>query len=145
MSISLEQLTQILAKAGISSSQEEEILIAAEILITPPETDNESTHEKCKQEEEEDNEELQHDVSETNYTYERLIEQWFQAGTRLKSFSFSFSFANLEFQQFSDYLLYIYVYSQLSFVKLEETYAYYYYVNGFTGNVITHNFFLISN
>jgi hypothetical protein len=120
MSISLEQLTQILAKAGISSSQEEEILIAAESLITPPETDNESTHEECKQEEEEDNEELQHDVSETNYAYESLIEQWFQAGTRLKSFSFSFSFDNLEFQQFSDYLLYIYVYSRLSFVKLEK-------------------------
>ena len=120
MSISLEQLTQILAKARISSSQEEEILIAAESLITPPQIDNESTHEECKQEEEEDNEELQHDVSETNYTYESLIEQWFQAGTRLKSFSFSFSFDNLEFQQFSDYLLYIYVYSRLSFVKLEE-------------------------
>jgi hypothetical protein len=120
MSISLEQLTQILAKAGISSSQEEEILIAAESLITPPETDNESTHEECKQEEEQDNEELQHDVSETIYAYESLIERWFQAGTRLKSFSFSFSFDNLEFQQFSNYLLYIHVYSRLSFVKLEE-------------------------
>ena len=98
MSISLEQLTQILAKAGISSSQEEEILIAAGSLITPPETDNESTHEECKQEEEEDNEELQHDLRETIYAYESLIERWFQAGTRLKSFSFSFSFDNLEFQ-----------------------------------------------
>jgi hypothetical protein len=120
MSISLEQLTQILAKAGISSSQEEEILIAVESLITPPETDNESTHEECKQGEEEDNEELQHDVSETNYAYESLIEQWFQAGTRLKSFSFSLSFDNLEFQQFSNYLLYIYGYSRLSFMKLEK-------------------------
>jgi hypothetical protein len=120
MSISLEQLTQILAEAGISSSLEEKILIAAESLITPPETDNESTHEECEQEEEEDNEELQHDLSETNYAYESLIEQWFQAGTRLESFSFSFYFDNLEFQQFSDYLLYIYVYSRLSFVKLEE-------------------------
>jgi hypothetical protein len=120
MSISLEQLTQILAEAGISSSQEEKILIAVESLITPPETDNESTHKECEQEEEEDNEELQHDVSETNYAYESLIEQWFQAGTRLKSFSFSFSFDNLEFQQFSNYLLYIHVYSRLSFVKLEE-------------------------
>ena len=119
MSIILEQLTQILAKAGISSSQEEEILIAAKSLITPPETDEESTHEECKQEEE-DNEELQHDVSETNYAYESLIERWFQAGTRLKSFSFSFSFDNLEFQQFSDYLLYIYGYSLLSFMKLEK-------------------------
>jgi hypothetical protein len=120
MNISLEQLAQILAEAGISSSQEEKILIAVESLITPPETDDESTHKECEQEEEEDNEELQHDVSETNYAYESLIEQWFQADTRLKSFSFSFSFDNLEFQQFSNYLLYIHVYSRLSFVKLEE-------------------------
>jgi len=120
MSISLEQLIQILAEAGISSSQEEKILIAVKSLITPPEIDDESTHKECEQEEEEDNEELQHDPSETNYTYKSLIEQWFQAGTRLESFSFSFYFDNLEFQQFSNYLLYIYVYSRLSFVKLEK-------------------------
>jgi hypothetical protein len=120
MNISLEQLAQILAEAGVSSSQEEKILIAVESLITPPEIDDELTHKECEQEEEEDNEELQHDVSETNYAYESPIEQWFQAGTRLKSFSFSFSFDNLEFQQFSNHLLYIHVYSRLSFVKLEE-------------------------
>jgi hypothetical protein len=120
MNISLEQLAQILAEAGISSSQEEKILIAVESLITPPETYDESIHKECEQEKEEDNEELQQDVSETNYTYESLIEQWFQADTRLKSFSFSFSFDNLEFQQFSDYLLYIYGYSRLSFMKLEK-------------------------
>ena len=121
MNISLEQLAQILAEAGISSSQEEKILIAVESLITPPKTDDESTHKECEQEEEEeDNKELQHDVSETNYAYESLIEQWFQADTRLKSFSFSFSFDNLEFQQFSNYLLYIHVCSRLSFVKLEK-------------------------
>ena len=120
MSISLEQLTQILEEARISSSLEEKILIAAESLITPPETDDESAHKECEEEEEEDNEELQHDPSETNYSYKSLIEQWFQAGTRLKSFGFSFSFDNLEFQQFSNYLLYIHVYSRLSFVKLEE-------------------------
>ena len=119
MSISLEQLTQILPEAEISSSQEENILIAGESLITPPETDDESTHKECEQEEEEDNEELQHDPSETNYAYESLIEQWFQEGARLESFSFSFYFDNLEFQQFSNYLLYIHVYSRLSFVKLE--------------------------
>jgi hypothetical protein len=120
MNISLEQLAQILAEAGVSSSQEEKILIAVESLITPPETDDESIHKECEQEKEEDNEELQQDVSETNYAYESPIEQWFQAGTRLKSFSFSFSFDNLEFQQFSDYLLYIYGYSRLSFMKLEK-------------------------
>jgi hypothetical protein len=97
MSIILEQLTQILVEAEISSSLKEKILIAVESLITPPETDNESTHEECEQEEEEDNEEMQLDLSETNYAYKSLIEQWFQVGTRLESFSFSFYFNNLEF------------------------------------------------
>jgi hypothetical protein len=62
MSVILEQLAQILAKAGISSSQEEEILTAAQSLNTPPETNEESTSEEL----EEDNEELQHDLSEGN-------------------------------------------------------------------------------
>jgi hypothetical protein len=44
MSISLEQLTQILAKVRISSSLEEEILTAAESLITPPEANKETTY-----------------------------------------------------------------------------------------------------
>ena len=44
MSISLEQLTQILEKTGISSSQEEEILTATESLITPPEENEETTY-----------------------------------------------------------------------------------------------------
>ena len=43
MSISLEQLTQILAKARISSSQEEEILIAAKDVITPLEANKEES------------------------------------------------------------------------------------------------------
>ena len=38
MSISLEQLTQILAKTEISASLEEEILIVAKDVITPPDT-----------------------------------------------------------------------------------------------------------
>jgi hypothetical protein len=79
----LEQLTQILAKVGISSSLEEEILIAVESLFTPPEANAESTYEgPCTfneeplgmQEVEEDNEELEHDLSKTNYAYESLIE-----------------------------------------------------------------------
>ena len=41
MSLSLEQLTQILAKVGISFSLEEEILTTAERLITPLEIDEE--------------------------------------------------------------------------------------------------------
>jgi len=44
MSISLEQLTQILAKVRISSSLEEEITTAAESLITPPEANDETTY-----------------------------------------------------------------------------------------------------
>ena len=46
MSISLEQLTQILAEAGISSSQEEEILIVAKIFTTHPQVKEESTSEE---------------------------------------------------------------------------------------------------
>ena len=45
MSLILEQLTQIFAKVGISSSHEEEILKAAESLITPPTMNKESTYE----------------------------------------------------------------------------------------------------
>jgi hypothetical protein len=46
MSISLDQLTQILAKVGIPSSWEEEILTAAESLITPPEAKTMKQHTK---------------------------------------------------------------------------------------------------
>ena len=100
MSLSLGQLTQILAKVGISSSLEEEILKAAESLITTPKTNKESTFEEyctfdgeqpCKQEIEEDYEELQYDMRSENYAYEIPIEQWFQASTRLEKFSFFFS------------------------------------------------------
>jgi hypothetical protein len=45
MSIRLEQLTQILAKVGISSSHKEEILTITEGLITPPTTNEASTFE----------------------------------------------------------------------------------------------------
>ena len=43
MRISLEWLTQILAKVGISSSQEEGILIAVKDVTTPPEADKEES------------------------------------------------------------------------------------------------------
>ena len=98
MSLSLEQLTQILAKVEISSSNEQEILTAAESLITPPETDDESIYEEsytfdgeqsCKKEIEEDHEELQHDLRSENYAYESPIERWFQASMMLEQFSFS--------------------------------------------------------
>ena len=62
MSLSLEQLTQILAKVGISSSHEEEILKAAESLITPPPTFEEfctfDEEQSCGQGVEEDYKEL---------------------------------------------------------------------------------------
>ena len=50
----LDQLTQILAKAGISSSQEEEILIGAKDVITPPDTNREELtfEESCISDEE---------------------------------------------------------------------------------------------
>ena len=41
MSISLDQLSQLLVDAGISSSQENEILIAAKRFTTPPEVKEE--------------------------------------------------------------------------------------------------------
>jgi hypothetical protein len=83
MSLSLEQLTQILEKVGISSSLEEEILTAAESLITPPEANEETTYKEpctsddeqlCEKEIEEDNEELRHDLRSENYAYESIIE-----------------------------------------------------------------------
>ena len=46
MSISLEQLTQILATIGISSSQEEHILTAIKILTNPTKLEEESTFEE---------------------------------------------------------------------------------------------------
>ena len=43
MNISLEQLTQILAKVRISSSHEEEILIVVKDVSTPPHTNKEES------------------------------------------------------------------------------------------------------
>jgi hypothetical protein len=110
MSVILEQLAQILAKAGISSSQEEEILTAAQSLNTPPETNEESTSEEL----EEDNEELQHDLSEGNHAYESYIEQWFQVSTRLAPF-FYFYLEILQSQQLDSFTL---EYFHYSFEKL---------------------------
>ena len=46
ISLDLELLTEILAKAGISSSQEEEILTAIKNATTPPEVKEEPTYEE---------------------------------------------------------------------------------------------------
>ena len=126
MILSLEQLTQILAKVGISSSLEEEILTAAESLITPPTTNKESTFEEsytfdegqsCEQEVEEDNEELQHDLRSEKYAYEIPIERWFQASMRLEQFSFSFYLVRSQPQQLNSF---IFVYCHYSFTELKN-------------------------
>ena len=119
MSLILEQLTQILAKVGISSSHEEAILKAAKSLITPPATYEESYtfdgEQSCEHEIEEDHEELQHDLRSENYAYEIPIERCFQASTRLEQFSFSFFLVNTQSQQL---ISHIYVYPHLLFEKL---------------------------
>ena len=104
MSISLEKLNQILAKAGISSSQEEEILIAAKDVITPPDTNkDESTFEKsCISYEEHlielEIEEDEEGIYGDHHANESYIEQWFQVSIRLDNFLFYFYFVNLYLQ-----------------------------------------------
>jgi len=126
MNLSLEHLTRILAKVGGSSSLEEEILTATESLFTPPEVNKESTYkEYCifneeplgEQEVEEDSKELQYDLRKTNFSYESLIERWFQTSTRLVPFSFYFYFLNLQFQPL---ISHVHTYFRLSFAKMKD-------------------------
>ena len=78
MILILKQLTEILAKLGISCSHEGEVLKGVESLITPPATYEESCtfdgEKSCKQEIKEDHEELQHGLRSENYAYEIPIE-----------------------------------------------------------------------
>ena len=109
MSISLDQLTQILAEAGISSSQEEEILIAAKRFTTPPEVEEESTFEElstsdeeqlCEQKIEEDEEGISSDQNEeVDHAYESRIEHWFQVSTKVNEFCFCFYFIESHLQE----------------------------------------------
>jgi len=108
MSFILELLTHILSKVEIYSSLEEEILTTGERLLTLPEANEESTYkEHCMfneeslgaQEGEEDSEELQHDLSKTNYAYESLIKQWLQVSTRLDKFRFCLYLVKSQSQQ----------------------------------------------
>lgn len=105
MSISLEQLTQILARVRIPSSCEEETLTTTNNLTTYREENNELIFEKsCTSDEEhlfeheieEDKEKLQHDLNQSgNHAYECLIKRWFrwfQASTKLDQFRFCFYF-----------------------------------------------------
>jgi hypothetical protein len=126
MSVILELLTHILADVGISSSLEGEILTRIKDSNTPLETIEDSTSEEScisddkqsfEQEIKEDEEELQHDLSEEQHTYESLIERWFQASTRLDTFSFSSYFLNSQFQQL---ISHAHTYSRLSIVKLKD-------------------------
>ena len=114
MSISLDQLTQILAEAGISSSKEEEILIAAKIFTTPPEVEEESTFEElstsdeeqlCEQKVEEDEEGISSDQNEeVDHAYESRIEHWFQVSTKVDEFCFCFHFIKSCFQQLNSHI-----------------------------------------
>lgn len=112
MSFSLELLTQILAKVGISSSLEEEILTRIKGSTTPQEINEDSTSEEsCVSDDEQsfeqeieeeeqqikEEQELQHDLSERNFAYQSFIKQWFQVSTRLDS-SFYF-LVDLQLQQ----------------------------------------------
>ena len=109
LSLSLEKITQILEKSGISSSQEEEILTTTKNVITPPETNKElMLEESCisneehlfKQEIKEDEEGISGDQNqEVNHAYGSFIEQWFQATIRVDQFGFCFYFVKLHFQQ----------------------------------------------
>ena len=89
MSISLEKLTQILAKTGISSSLEEEILTAVKDEITPPEANKEEStfEESCISDEEHmfelEIEEDEEGILGDHHANGSCIEQWFQESTRL--------------------------------------------------------------
>ena len=93
MSISLEQLTQILAEAGISSSQEEKILIVAKRFTTPPEVKEESTFEElcttyeeqlCEKKIKKDEEGISGDQNQEEYLANgSCIKQWIQVSISL--------------------------------------------------------------
>ena len=126
MSIVLEQLTHILAEAGISSSQEEEILIVAKRFTTPPEEKEESIVEElctsyeeqlCEQKIEKGKEGMSGDQNHEEYPANKCcIKQCFQVSTNLNQFCFLFYFINLHFQ----YLVsHIFIHLRLHFVKLD--------------------------
>ena len=98
MSISIEKITQILAKTRISSSLEEEILIAAKYVITSPKANEEEStfEESCISDEEHlfelDIEEDEEGISGDHHANESYIEQRFQVSIRLDQFCFCFYF-----------------------------------------------------
>ena len=121
MSISIEQLTQILVEAAISSSQEEEILIVAKRFTTPPEANKEESQisegEHMFELEIEEDEEW---ISGDHPTNKCCIQHCFQVSTRLDWFCFHFYSINFHFQ----YLIsYITTYSRFSFSKLKDNFG----------------------
>ena len=125
MSVSLELLTEILAKVGISSSQEEEILTAIKDATTPLEAKEEVTSEEfytvdneqaCEKEVKENEERLSSKLNEEeHYAYKSCIEQWFQVGTCFDKFRFYFYEVSFPLQQL-DSFIFVNFYS--SFEKL---------------------------
>lgn len=125
MSVSLEHLTQILAKVGISSSQEEEILTAIKGLNAPPEAKEELIiEESCASDDEqlfeqkiEGNEEgVSGELNkEEHHAYKSCIEQWFRVGIHLDKFRFCFYLVSFPLQQL-DSLIFVNFY--FSFEKL---------------------------
>ena len=115
LSIILEQLTQILAKVGISSSQQEEILIAVKDVSSPPDINKEeSTFEESLTSDEEhlfklEIEEDEEGISDDHYANESCIKQCFQVSIRLDQFCFCFYFVKLHLQ---------FEYIRFHFVKL---------------------------
>ena len=122
MSVSLELLTEILAKAGISSSQEEEILTTIKNATTPSEAKEMLAFEEvftsdkeqmCEKEIEEDEE----GTSSDHHANERCIEHRFQVSAKLDRFCFQSYFSNSHFQYL---ILHIILYSRFSFSELKD-------------------------
>jgi len=125
MSVCLEQLAQILAKVGISSSQEEEILTVIKALNAPPEAKEELiVEESCvsddeklfEQKIEEDEEGVSGELNpKEHHVYESCIEQWFQVGIHLDKFRFYFYVVSFPLRQLDSF---IFVNFYFSFEKL---------------------------
>ena len=98
MSISLEKLTQILAKNRMSSSLEGDILTVVKDEITPPEANKEEStfEESCISDEEHlfelEIEEDEEGISGDHHANESCIKQWFQVSVRLDQCCFCFYF-----------------------------------------------------
>ena len=120
MSVSLELLTEILAKVGISSSQEEEILTAIKNATTPPEEKEELTTEELytsdkEQAGEKENEEDEEGISGDHHANKSYIEHRFQVSIRLDQFCFCFCYVNLHLQSL---ISHTFEYIRFCFIKL---------------------------